>query len=60
MRYTRRSARWQKELVKQASEMAGADDTLFLQASLVATENMRAAYALKMYLRERIYKVSPG
>lgn len=47
----------QKELVKQASEMVGADDSLFLQASLVATENMRAAYVLKMFLRERIYKV---
>ena len=43
--------------MKQANETVGADDSLFLQASLVATENMRAAYILKMYLRERIYKV---
>ncbi|KAM0791923.1 hypothetical protein ACM66B_004177 [Microbotryomycetes sp. NB124-2] len=46
-----------KALVKRANATEDGDDALYLQASLVATENMRISYVLKSLLRERIYKI---
>lgn len=49
--------RLQKALVKWAQNTTDGDDALYLQASLVAVENMRAAHVLKSFTRERIFKV---
>ncbi|KAK4046581.1 GINS complex subunit [Microbotryomycetes sp. JL201] len=46
-----------KALVRRATATADGDDALYLQASLVATENMRISHVLKFLLRERIYKI---
>ncbi|ORY77626.1 hypothetical protein BCR35DRAFT_305393 [Leucosporidium creatinivorum] len=46
-----------KALVKEANQMVGEDEALYLQASLVATECMRTAHVLKSYQRCRIYKI---
>ncbi|KAK4049225.1 GINS complex subunit [Microbotryomycetes sp. JL221] len=46
-----------KLLVRQANATRGADEALYLQASLVATENMRITHVLKSLLRERIHKI---
>jgi len=50
----------QKALVKEANQMVGEDEALYLQASLVATECMRTAHVLKSFQRCRIYKVGVG
>jgi hypothetical protein len=47
----------QRALVKEANQMVGEDEALYLQASLVATECMRTAHVLKSFQRSRIYKV---
>lgn len=47
----------QKRIVKEANQMVGENEGLYLQASLVATECMRTAYVLKAFQRCRIYKV---
>lgn len=47
----------QKELVRKAQSTSGMDESFYLAATLVATENMRASHVLKMYTRERIWKV---
>ncbi|SGY43681.1 BQ5605_C001g00046 [Microbotryum silenes-dioicae] len=46
-----------KTLVRHVNATASGDDALYLQASLVATENMRAAHVLKAYTRQRIHKL---
>jgi len=45
--------------VRIAQSTPGHDDAFYIAASVVATENMRAAHVLKMFTRQRIYKVSP-
>ncbi|SCV73330.1 BQ2448_7256 [Microbotryum intermedium] len=47
----------QKTLVRHVNATASGDDALYLQASLVATENMRAAHVLKAYTRQRMHKL---
>jgi len=47
----------QKDLVRIAQSTPGQDDAFYIAASVVATENMRAAHVLKMFTRQRIYKV---
>ncbi|POY76222.1 hypothetical protein BMF94_0417 [Rhodotorula taiwanensis] len=49
-----------KELVRKAQSTAGMDESFYLAATVVATENMRASHALKMFTRERIWKVGLG
>lgn len=49
----------QKSIVRIAQTTAGKDEAFYTTASILATENMRAAHVLKMYTRERIYKVTP-
>ncbi|TKA51247.1 hypothetical protein B0A53_05823 [Rhodotorula sp. CCFEE 5036] len=46
-----------KELVRKAQSTAGMDESFYLAATVVATENMRASHVLKMYTRERIWKL---
>ncbi|GAA6003030.1 DNA replication protein SLD5 [Rhodotorula paludigena] len=46
-----------KELVRKAQTTSGQDDSFYVAASVVATENMRAAHVLKMFTRERIWKL---
>jgi len=48
----------QKAIVRKAQTTPGQDEGFYTTAAIVATENMRAAHVLKMYTRERIYKVS--
>lgn len=48
---------FQKALVKEANATENAEDSLYMQANIVAIENMRIAHVLKSLLRERIYKV---
>jgi hypothetical protein len=47
-------------MVRKARETPDQDDAFYIAAGVVAVENMRAAHTLKMYLRERIWKVCPG
>ncbi|GAA5877767.1 hypothetical protein JCM16303_000230 [Sporobolomyces ruberrimus] len=46
-----------KHIVKNAQRRSGEDESFYTSVSIVATENMRAAHVLKMYTRERIYKL---
>ncbi|GAA6050984.1 hypothetical protein JCM3770_005355 [Rhodotorula araucariae] len=46
-----------KDLVRTAQSTPGQDDAFYIAASVVATENMRAAHILKMFTRERIWKL---
>ncbi|GAA5842820.1 hypothetical protein JCM3766R1_007173 [Sporobolomyces carnicolor] len=46
-----------KSIVRIAQTTAGKDEAFYTTASILATENMRAAHVLKMYTRERIYKL---
>ncbi|GAA5871998.1 hypothetical protein JCM3774_006577 [Rhodotorula dairenensis] len=46
-----------KELVRKAQSTSGMDESFYLAATVVATENMRASHVLKMYTRERIWKL---
>ncbi|TNY17206.1 hypothetical protein DMC30DRAFT_431816 [Rhodotorula diobovata] len=46
-----------KDLVRIAQSTPGHDDAFYIAASVVATENMRAAHVLKMFTRQRIYKL---
>jgi GINS complex subunit 4 len=48
----------QKAIVRAAQTERGRDEAFYTTAAILATENMRAAHVLKMYTRERIYKVS--
>jgi hypothetical protein len=50
----------QKEMVRKARETPDQDDAFYIAAGIVAVENMRAAHTLKMYMRERIWKVRRG
>lgn len=42
--------------MRKAQSTAGMDESFYLAATVVATENMRASHVLKMYTRERIWK----
>ncbi|GAA5881128.1 hypothetical protein JCM8547_005425 [Rhodosporidiobolus lusitaniae] len=46
-----------KEMVRRAKETPDQDDAFYVAASIVAVENMRAAHVLKMFTRERIWKL---
>ncbi|GAA6019061.1 hypothetical protein JCM10207_006304 [Rhodosporidiobolus poonsookiae] len=46
-----------KEVVRRAMSTSGEDESFYVAASVVATENMRVAHVLKMYTRERIWKL---
>ncbi|GAA6059332.1 hypothetical protein JCM10212_005912 [Sporobolomyces blumeae] len=46
-----------KAIVRRAQMTSGHDDGFYTTAAIVATENMRAAHVLKMYTRERIFKL---
>ncbi|BGP34659.1 GINS complex subunit [Rhodotorula toruloides] len=46
-----------RELVRKAQSTAGQDESFYTAASIVAVENMRVAHVLKMYTRERIWKL---
>ncbi|GAA5901527.1 hypothetical protein JCM5296_006804 [Sporobolomyces johnsonii] len=46
-----------KAIVRRAQSTAGQDEAFYTTAAVVATENMRAAHVLKMFTRERIYKL---
>ncbi|GAA5939745.1 DNA replication protein SLD5 [Sporobolomyces koalae] len=46
-----------KAIVRTAQRTSGNDEAFYTTAAIVATENMRAAHVLKMYTRERIYKL---
>ncbi|GAA5827923.1 hypothetical protein JCM5353_007740 [Sporobolomyces roseus] len=46
-----------KTIVRKAQTTPGQDEGFYTTAAIVATENMRAAHVLKMYTRERIYKL---
>lgn len=43
--------------MRKAQSTAGQDESFYTAASIVAVENMRVAHVLKMYTRERIWKV---
>ncbi|GAA5974317.1 hypothetical protein JCM11641_006732 [Rhodosporidiobolus odoratus] len=46
-----------KDMVRKANSTSDQDDSFYVASSIVATENMRAAHVLKMYTRERIWKL---
>ncbi|GAA6036430.1 hypothetical protein JCM8097_003501 [Rhodosporidiobolus ruineniae] len=46
-----------KEMVRVAKETADQDESFYTAMSIAATENMRVAHVLKMYTRERIWKL---
>ncbi|GAA5905574.1 DNA replication protein SLD5 [Sporobolomyces salmoneus] len=46
-----------KAIVRQAQSTRGKDEAFYTSVAIVATENMRAAHVLKMYTRERLYKL---
>lgn len=47
----------QKQLVAHAVAQKNAEESLYLQANLVAMENLRATHVLKSLMRERLFKV---
>ncbi|BGP19304.1 hypothetical protein JCM10213_001521 [Rhodosporidiobolus nylandii] len=46
-----------KEMVRKARSTPDQDDSFYIAAGVVATENMRVAHVLKMFTRERIWKL---
>ncbi|GAA5895881.1 hypothetical protein JCM6882_001401 [Rhodosporidiobolus microsporus] len=46
-----------KEMVRIAKETEGQDDSFYVALGIVATENMRVSHVLKMFTRERIWKL---